>query len=149
MYLEVGETNEALFWINVGVEALFQHRFRQISQTINDPELFDELSSPKAYWHEAEEVVREQFPELADRISWPGTTKHVSVYQKLKYLYRRVSMKTSVNEMISNYSKVSKNRNALFHGATEKRLPVNAVEKAISSFDWIVENFTLTEDDQT
>lgn len=143
MYMEVGETNEALFWLNAGVEALFKKRFEIISQKVGKPELLNELDSPKAFWDSAEEVVIQQFPEMAGKIQWPQAQIHVSVYSKIKYLYKQVTMRTSVKELLSHYSTVSKHRNALFHGTTEQRLPVDTVKEAMASFDWIEENCAL------
>jgi len=143
MYLEIGETNEALFWLNVGVEALFQARFREISKALNKPDLEADLESSKAFWDLAKDVVRQQFPEIVDKIDWPETEAHVSMYKRIKYLYKLVPMKTSIRETLSHYSKVSKYRNALFHGTSEARLAIPIVDEALASFDWLELNFVL------
>lgn len=140
MYLELGETNEAMFWLNVGVEALFKERFARIAMEIERPELESELNSPKAFWAPAEEVVVNQFPEMAGKVQWPEGEVHVSVYAKLRFLYREVPMRTSIKELLHHYRAVSLTRNALFHGVRDTRLPVSEVEVAFSSFDWIVDN---------
>ena len=149
MYLEIGETNEAVFWLNVGVEALFQSRFQEFASTLAKPGLEQELSSSKAYWDLAREVVAEQCPGIADKIEWPETEAYVSMYKRIKYLYKMIPMKTSVEETLAHYSRVSKHRNALFHGTTEERLPVHVVKEAMDSFDWLEQNFTLAEHDPT
>jgi len=149
MYLEIGETNEALFWLNVGVEALFESRFQAIALTLGKPDLKEELGSSRAFWDLAKDVVAEQFPDVADRIEWPETEAYASMYKRVKYLYKMTSMKTSVKETLSHYSKVSKHRNALFHGTTEERLPIDVVKKAMGSFDWLEQNFALAEYEPT
>ena len=77
---------------------------------------------------------------MAGRISWPGTKSHVSVFAKLKYLYGAVSMKTSVNTVITRYHNISRHRNALFHGMDEQRPSVAVMRLALESFDWLAAN---------
>ncbi len=146
MYLEIGETNEALIWLNAGIESLFQDRFKEIALATGKTNLEDELNSPNVYWNEAEEIVKKQFPELAGKTKWPDSKSHVSLYKKLKHLYKSVPMKTSEKELNAKYSKISKDRNSLVHGVIAKRLPAGVVKEALSSFDWINENFVLSED---
>jgi len=146
MYLEIGETNEALFWLNAGIESLFQNRFKEIALATGRTNLEDELKSPNVYWNNAEEIVKKQFPELAGKIEWPDSKSHVSLYKKLKYLHTSVPMKTSVKELHAKYNKVSKHRNSLVHGVIDQRLPADVVKEALSSFDWINENFVLSQD---
>lgn len=142
-YLQLGETNEALFWLNVGIETLFRERFSGFSKELIMPNLEDELESSKVYWDEAENVIAEQCPELAGKTNWPKTTLHVSIFRKLKYFYKIADMQASIKELLSNYSKISKYRNALFHGSTEQRLPVEKVSEAIEGFNWIEQNHNL------
>src|SRR4028118_461888 len=123
MYLEIGETNEALFWLNAGIESLFQNRFKEIALATGRTNLEDELNSPNVYWNDAEEIVKKQFPELAGKIEWPDSKRHVSVYQKLKCLHTSVPMKTSLKELNAKYDKISKHRNLLVHGVIDQRLP--------------------------
>ena len=146
MYLEIGETNEALFWLNAGIESLFQNRFKEIALTTGRTNLEDELNSPNVYWNKAEESVKKQFPELAGKIEWPDSKSHVSLYKKLKCLHTFVPMKTSVKELTAKYNKISKHRNSLVHGVIDQRLPADVVKEALSSFDWINENFVLSQD---
>jgi hypothetical protein len=140
MYLELGETNEALFWLNVAVETLFNERFLKISEDTNHPELGIELNSPKAFWEPAEEIISKQFPEMAGKVQWPETEVHVSIYAKIKYLYKNIEMKTNVKELLKQYRNISKYRNELLHGVFEDRIHVDLVKKAIASFDWIDAN---------
>ena len=146
MYLEIGETNEALFWLNAGIESLFQNRFKEIALATGRTNLEDELNSPNVYWNDAEEIVKKQFPELAGKIEWPDSKSHVSLYKKLKCLHTFVPMKTSVKELTAKYNKISKHRNSLVHGVIDQPLPANVVKEALSSFDWINENFVLSQD---
>lgn len=139
-YLALGETNEALFWINVAVEALCNERFGEIGRQIGRPELEGEITSPKAFWTPADEIVRMQFPEMVGKIKWPDTKQHVSLYAKLKYLHKKVKMRTDISEVLKNYSLISSDRNALFHGSGEQRVPISVVSKAMEGFDWIKEN---------
>ena len=145
MYVELGETNEALFWLNVAVEALFKERFAEIATQTKRSNLESELNSPKAFWTPAEEIVAEQFPEMADKVRWPETEVHVSIYAKLKYLYKNVEMTTSVKVLLRHYRKISEHRNALFHGVSDHRISLEAVQKAFSSYDWIVDNMRPAE----
>lgn len=140
MYVELGETNEALFWLNVATEAVFKERFAEIAMQINRPNLITELDSPKTFWAPAEEIVEQQFPEMAGKIQWPQAEIHVSIYAKLKFLYKSVEMKTSVKELLRHYRAISKHRNALFHGVLEHRIPLEVVQIAFSDYDWIVAN---------
>ena len=143
MYLSAGETNEALFWLNVGIEAFFTRAFRQIAHQVQRLDLEQELASPRAFWAPAEEVVTEQFPAMAGRVQWPSETIHVSMFGKLKHLHRTVAMKTDFKEITKHYQLVQKGRNALFHGTSDERIAVKEVREAVESFDWIVQNFAV------
>ncbi len=147
MYFEMGQKEEALFWLNVGVEALFEERFVMIAETSGISSLEKDLASPKAFWAQAEEVVAKQFPEIAQKIIWPDNEIHVSIYAKLKYLYRTVSMKTKHKELLKHYSRIQRYRNDLFHGRRSTIITVDIVNKAIDSFDWINGNFELAAGD--
>lgn len=145
MYMELGETNEALFWLNVATEALFKERFAGIAVEVDRPNLTTELESPKAFWAPAEEIVEQQFPEMAGKIQWPQTEIHVSIYAKLKFLYKSVEMRTSVKELLRHYRAISKYRNSLFHGVLEHRISLEIVQTAFTDYDWIVTNMWPTE----
>lgn len=146
MYLSSGETNEALFWLNVGIEAFFTRAFKQIAHQVRRPDLEQELASPKAFWTPAEEVIAKQFPEMAGRVQWPDETIHVSMFGKLKHLHRTVAMKTNLKEITKHYKLVQKGRNTLFHGTSVERIAVKEVPEALESFDWIVQNFAVVSD---
>jgi hypothetical protein len=141
MYVELGDTNEALFWLNVGIEALITDRFNEIETRTGIVGLANELGSPKDYWHQAEEAVSKQFPEISGRVKWPSTgDHHVSIFRKLKLLYQKVQMKTSLDKLTNHYKVIASMRNGLFHGRTLGRVPVQTVTNALNAFDWVNEN---------
>ena len=109
------------------------------------PEIEQEIDSPKAFWDTAEEIIAQQYPELAGKTDWPDTKIHVSMYAKIKYFYKLVSMQTPVRELLSKYESISRFRNALFHGTSEQRLPVDDVRHALESFEWIENNCVLAD----
>ncbi|GMR00132.1 MAG: hypothetical protein BMS9Abin18_0963 [Zetaproteobacteria bacterium] len=143
MYLDLGDSNESIFWLNVATEALIKERIQKISDEISEPDLKDKLSSPKAFWGDAEEILVKQFPEMAGRVKWPEAQIHISVFGKIKYLYKLVDMKTSVKEVLSHYGLIQSHRNDLFHGVSGVRVPVGVVQDAMASFDWIDKNMVL------
>jgi len=140
MYLELGDTNEALFWLNVAVESLIAERFKEIEAQIGRPGLASDIGSPKEFWSEAEAILSRQFPEMAGKVKWPSSPIHVSVFSKLKALYRLVPMKTSLDELQSKYRDVSGERNDLFHGKRATRVTVVTLESASQAVDWIHAN---------
>lgn len=140
MHLELGDTNESLFWLNVAVESLIAQRFLEIEAMICRPGLADELGSPKEFWSQAEAIVAKQFPEMAGKVNWPRVPIHVSVYGRLKALYRLVPMRTSVEEVVHHYRQISAERNDLFHGNRTNRISVAAVEAASVALNWIDTN---------
>lgn len=143
MYFEMGQREESLFWLNVGVEALFEERFREIGEMPGFESLEKDLSSPKTFWAQSEEIVAAQFPDLAGKINWPAKEVHVSIFAKLKFLHNTVSMKTTLKDLQRRYSQIQKHRNSLFHGRRTSAVSVEVVTKAIESFDWINQNFKV------
>lgn len=140
MYLELGDTNEALFWVNVAVEALITSRFREIEILVDKPGLADQLGSPKEFWADAEKIVTEQYPDMAEKVEWPSSQIHVSVFGKIKALYRIVPMRTSHKELLIQYRIISGERNDLFHGKRGGRTSVETVLKAFDALEWIQKN---------
>ena len=102
--------------------------------------LAEELGSPKEFWAQAEEIVSKQYPEMAGKVKWPTAQVHVSVFGKMKTLYRRVTMKTSIDELLLRYCDISGERNDLFHGKRTSRVSVTAVMTACEALGWINEN---------
>ncbi len=143
MYFEIGQTNEAVFWLNVVVEAVFEEGFIEIAEKSGKQNLEVELNSPKAFWGQAEDIVIEQFPDMAGKINWPDTEMHISIFTKLKYLYKIVEMKTKLKELTKRYSKIKSHRNDLFHGRASIEATVEDVRFAIACFDWIASNFDI------
>ncbi len=140
MYLELGETNEALFWINVAVEAFFAFRFKEIEDCVAKPGLVEELSSPKAFWSSAEDIVAKQFPNMAGKVAWPNAEVHVSLFGKLKALFRLVPMRPDRKHLLKQYKLISGKRNDLFHGRRGPRTSVETVLSAFQAYQWIQEN---------
>jgi hypothetical protein len=144
-FLGTGECNEALFWLNVAIEALFDRRSCDIC---NDRQLnYESLSGGKTYWERAEDVIKQQFPELSGKIQWPETaTGMPSWFAKIRFLAKHVKFKSSEKEILAKYSIISKHRNALFHGARESNVSVNDTEEALRAFCWLEDNFRLVEE---
>ena len=98
------------------------------------------LGSPKEFWAESELILSKQFPEMQGKVKWPSSAIHVSVYGKLKALYRLVPMKTSLDELLSKYRVISGQRNDLFHGTSSARVSVGSVQAASEALSWIDQN---------
>lgn len=114
------------------------------------PGLASDLGSPKEFWSEAEMIVSKQFPEMANRIKWPSEPVHVSIFGKLKALYRLVPMQTSLEELQRKYRDISGERNELFHGKRTTRVSVTTIEAAQQALDWINTNmWPQNSDDST
>ena len=139
MYLELGDTNEALFWVNVAVEALIIRRFQEIEALVGSPGLAEELGSPKEFWADAEEMLAQQYPCMAGKVKWPSSQIHVSLFGKIKALCRRVPMQATHKEIIKQYRVISGERNDLFHGKMGGRTSVETVLKAFDALKWINE----------
>lgn len=135
-----GETNESLFWLNIGIEHFLQERTRAMLE--DSGMSYESLNSGRSYWDNAKKLVEEQLPEQASMIKWPESSEGVpSWFTKIKYLDKQIGLKTGKKEVIKNYSKIQKHRNSLFHGSTSERIESAEVEKAIKSFEWLIENF--------
>lgn len=140
-FLETGATNEALFWINVATEALFESRSKVICEN-NESIDYSELNSEKSYWSDAKELIKTKFPYIVDEIDWPESKGRIpSWYQKIKYLSQKANLKESRKSITKKYNSVSRYRNALFHGASSQRISFEEAKKAIDSFLWLEENF--------
>ncbi len=137
MYLELGDTNEALFWLNVATESLIAQRFDEIESVTSRSGLASSLGSPKEFWAEAEMLLSKQFPDMKGKVKWPTGVIHVSVYGKLKALYRLVPMRTALDELLAKYREISGLRNDLFHGKSSVRVPVATVQTASEALKWI------------
>lgn len=144
-FLSTGETNDALFWINVATEALFEKRSKEICQRCNVS--YSLLSSGKSYWERAAEIVAEQLPEHANIIKWPEADLGIpSWFTKIRYLSRKVTLKKNKKEVLSKYHIINKHRNALFHGEQDGRVGADEARAALEAFLWLEENFSLAEE---
>ncbi|PSK80728.1 hypothetical protein CLV93_11322 [Prolixibacter denitrificans] len=141
--LGTGNTNEAIFWLNAGIEALFEEKTRSICEQSNID--YDEFTSSKSYWINAKELVEKYIPrQEADKIEWP-TTKNgkTSWFSIIKNLSKQVELKEGYKKILSHYSKVNKHRNAIFHGSNQHRVDGKTVNEAIASFNWIKDNYKM------
>lgn len=138
--LSLGETNESLFWLNVGVESLFEDRS---SKMMEDNKMeYNILNSGRSYWLSAMELIKEQFPEIEDKIIWPESSIGIpSWYTKIKYLDKEIGFRARKNEILKNFSNINKYRNSLFHGSKSAKIESSKVEKSIKSYNWLIENF--------
>lgn len=129
---------QAAYWL--AVESLVAQRFNEIEQVIGIPGLAEALGSPKEFWAQSEEIVCKQYPEMVGKVKWPTSQIHVSVFSKMKTLYRRVKMKTTIDELLHRYRDISGERNDLFHGKRTSRVSVATVITAFEALAWIDEN---------
>lgn len=140
-YALIGEAREAIFWLNVGVEALLRHRM-EVHIAISELDIdLDVLDGGKTYWDEAKRLVASNFPDVAEQIDWPTAGKKPSLFQQLKYYSNNLPDAPSFGSVKAHYSKVSRFRNALFHGARDTQIAIDDVRIAMESFDWLVDNF--------
>jgi hypothetical protein len=138
--LGAGDTNESIFWLNIGIEALFEIRSEEM--LIENGFDTKELNSGASYWINAQELIAEQIPEILNTIQWPYDVKGVpSWYSKIKYLDKKIGLKQSKRQISSHYHKINKFRNELFHGNSSIRIKSSDVELAIKSYYWLLENF--------
>ncbi len=140
-YAMFGEVREAIFWLNVGVESLLRTRMETHILAKGVEIDLDVLDGGKTYWDEAKQLVAAQFPELAEEIVWPAGAKKPSLFQQLKYFCANVPGAPAFELSKTHYSKVSRHRNALFHGSSEVATAISEVRLAMASFDWIAANF--------
>ncbi len=91
-YLEFGETREALFWINVGVESLLKHRMESLASEAGLR--LDELDpgGTSSYWDDAKSLVAKQFPDVANAIEWPQKIPAPpSMFRRIKFFFKASS----------------------------------------------------------
>lgn len=85
-----------------------------------DSKTYEEFTSQESKFQSSEEILSEQFPEMAGRVLWPGTTIHASVYTKLKRVLKYLNQdKKKRSVIISYYSSISRKRNKLFHDSPQ------------------------------
>tara|TARA_R110001592_G_scaffold119534_1_gene322713 strand:+ start:1259 stop:2716 length:1458 start_codon:yes stop_codon:yes gene_type:complete len=138
--LSQGETNEALFWLNIGVESLFEERSLLMldSKGLN----YESINSGRSYWISAAELISEQFPDISKQIKWPESAVGIpSWFSKIKFLDKEIGFTVNKKKIINNYLRINKHRNSLFHGSTAKRINSIQVNKAIEAYLWLIDNF--------
>jgi hypothetical protein len=140
-YARFGETREALFWLNVGVEALLKERMEAHIFKVGAKVDLDILDGSDTYWDQAKELIAKKFPDLTDEIEWPRNNQKPSRFRQLKYFCRTVVGAPDLHTTQANYSKVSKKRNSLFHGESEEPISVKDVKVAMEGFDWLDTEF--------
>ena len=139
-YAKFGETREALFWLNVGVEgALLQTRMEHALVVAGLDLDLETLGADPL--QEVKEAVAAKCPELLDEIDWPAGWQKPNRFRQIKYFCRNVPEAPDVKVVKANYGKVSRRRNALFHGEAEDSIPLEDVRVAIEGFDWLADNF--------
>jgi len=140
-YLALGDTREALLFLNMAVESLLDVRFRQLAETLGEPDALETVLSTKALWKDAQDLVAKHAPEAAAKIPWPDTQVHQSRFAQIKLAHQLLAPRSSYKDVKSRYSAVARGRNELVHGSEDRLVPVARVVEALGAFDWLVENF--------
>lgn len=139
VYAESGQLKEAIFWLNVSVEALIEEFILKVATTT---ELRQEIEGEEHKFDSAEAILVQQFPEMAGKVMWPDTVIHTSVFTKLKRAVAHTSLASQKKEIIKNYQKVNAKRNALFHGGSID-ITIEDVEKAFNAYGWLKDRFGI------
>lgn len=135
VYGETGQMKEAIFWVNVAMEALVEEFIRRTAKT---EEELAEIEGVTYQFDSAEEILSEQFPEMKGKVDWPKSEIHTSVFTKLKRAVNKSGLKAMQKDIMKKYSQVNAKRNALFHGG-DVEIGVEDVEKAFGAFEWLRE----------
>lgn len=134
--LEIGQFKEALFWLNVATESLLEDF---ICFIVKEEDVREELLKGVSTFASAEEILSKQFPEMKGRVQWPKSTKHPSVFNKLKQVFKLAKTDLSEKEVLKKYSIISSDRNFLFHGSNID-LQSEKIKKAFEAYDWLTRN---------
>lgn len=140
-HARVGDMREALFWLNVGTEALISGRMKAQVTKAGSPINLESLDGKEAYWDDARELVSAVSKEVANKIDWPTNKQKPSRFKQLKYVCKYIEGAPSLTDAKSNYAKVSKHRNALFHGEDDRPISAEVVIEATSGYDWLDQHF--------
>lgn len=140
-YLSIGDTREALFWLNVGVEHLLDQRMRAILAEGDKNIGIDDLIGGPTYWDEAKSIVATQFPDVAEKIDWPKASAHVSMFRRIKYFAKHVPLAISAGDALAAYATIQRDRNKLFHGANEERIKPESAIAALRAFEALMASF--------
>lgn len=136
-YARVGDMREALFWLNVGTEALISERMKAEVNKAGSPIDLDSLQGKETYWDDARQLVSAVSKEVADKINWPANNQKPSRFKQLKYVCKNIKGAPPLADVQSNYAKVSKQRNALFHGENDLPISAETVVEATTGYDWL------------
>lgn len=136
-HARVGDMREAVFWLNVGVESLINERMRAAVARAGSPIDLDSLDGKDAYWDEARQLVSAVSKGVAEQINWPDNKQKPSRFRQIKYVCKKIEGAPPFAEVQSNYAKVSKERNALFHGENDSSVSVETVVEATAGYDWL------------
>jgi hypothetical protein len=138
VYGETGQLKEAVFWVNVAMEALAEEFIRRTAKTEED---LAEIEGMTYKFDTAEEILSEQFPEMKGKVNWPKSEIHTSLFTKLKRAVNKSELKGMHKEIREKYAQVNAKRNALFHGG-DVEIDVEDVEKAFGAFEWLREKMS-------
>ena len=91
---------------------------------------------------EAEEIIREQFPDCAGKINWPDVKTHASPFSILKQTLKIASCDLDKKFVIKQYNQIRDGlRNELFHGKGTGNVDIIKLKNAIIAYEWLYENF--------
>lgn len=133
VYAESGQLKESIFWLNVSVESLVEEFVLKVATT---DELRQEIEGEEHKFDSAEEILVQQFPDMAGKVKWPDTVIHTSVFTKLKRAVAHSHLSSLKKDIIKNFQKVNAKRNALFHGDSVD-ITIEDVEKAFNAYGWL------------
>ena len=136
VYAESGQLKEAIFWLNVSVEALVEEFIQRVATT---QEMLAEIEGDEHKFDTAEAILAEQFPEMKGKVKWPDAVIHTSVFTKLKRAVKLSGVAIKEKDVTKKYSQVNAKRNALFHGR-ETDISVDDVERAFTAYEWLKEH---------
>lgn len=137
-YLGLGATREALLWLNMGVEALIDERIDELRESA--PETFDVLTSSKLVFQEAEEVLGQQFPDMAGKVAWPDAAIKPSRWSQIKGLHRAFNRPGSFKEPQNHYKTIVNRRNGVVHGSDSTPVDASEVSNGLQSLAWLANN---------
>lgn len=135
VYAESGQLKEAIFWLNVSVEAMVEEFVQRIATT---DAMLAKIEGDEHKFDTAEEILSEQFPEMKGRVKWPETVIHTSVFTKLKRAVRMSNLAGQVKDIQKKYQQINAKRNGLFHGGSVE-ISVEEVRKAFNAYAWLKE----------
>lgn len=133
LYAETGQFKEALFWLNVSVEALIEEFIQRIATS---KEMLSKIEGEEHKFDTAEEILSEQYPEMKGKVNWPEIVIHTSVFTKLKRAIKLSGKAVDQKELQKKYALINAKRNNLFHGGSVE-IVVDDLEKAFDAYAWL------------